>query len=244
MVGINAYLALGSAIVSGVFAGMVFRQFAAKRKVYQLAWGIGLALFTLASSIEFISEVTGGWTVSLYKSYVVLHPTLVAVLGLGTVYLLASKKVGHAFLAYIIVFFPIFLFLIVTAPIAVSESQPDRILCGEGAEQAVCQPGRVVGDDALTGIARRLSFFFNIPGAAALIGGAVYSWYRTRWSYNLLIAAGAGLMATGGTLTTLGQAELLYIFLLIGIAIMFVGFLRSLEVSRAPRPEPVPSSAQ
>ena len=220
-VGVGAYLALGSAIVAGLFAVLVLRQFAAKRKIFQLVWGIGLALFTLASLLEFISELVG-WSVPLYRAYFSLHPTLVAVLGLGTVYLLADKRVGHAFLIYIVGTLALLLAFTLTVPV----------------DESAFVPGRVVGGAAMPDAVRNLSLLFTLPGAVALILGALYSWYRTRWSYNLLIAAGAGLMSLGGTLTRLGQAELLYIFLLVGIAIMFVGFLRSLEVSRAPRPEP------
>ena len=224
-VGVGAYLALGSAIISGVFAALVFRQYAAKRKIFQLAWGVGLALFTLASLFEFISEL-GGWTVPLYRAYFSLHPVLVAVLGLGTVYLLADKRVGHAFLIYILAMLALLLAFTLTVPV----------------DESAFVPGRVVGGAAMPDGVRNLSLLFTLPGAAALIVGALYSWYRTRWAYNLLIAAGAGLMSLGGTLTRLGQAELLYIFLLVGISIMFVGFLRSLEVSRAPRPEAVPAA--
>ncbi|MFQ5837744.1 MAG: hypothetical protein ACE5HJ_03070 [Thermoplasmata archaeon] len=223
----GAYLALGSAIISGVFSALVFRQFVSRKKIYQLSWGVGLALFTLASTLEFVSEL-GEWTIPLYKTYFALHPTLVAVLGLGTVYLLANKKVGHVFLAYILIIFAILLFFTVTAEVKVDEFLP----------------GRIVGAKAMPDAVRGLSFLFTIPGAAALIGGAGYSWYKTRWSYNLLIAAGTILLSLGGTLTRLGRADLLYIFLLVGIAVMFVGFLRSLEVSRVPEPEAVPSAAE
>ncbi len=224
-VGVGAYLALGSAIIGGLFAFLVLRQFASKRKIFQLVWGVGLALFTLASLFEFISEL-GGWSVPLYRAYFSLHPTLVAVLGLGTVYLLADKRYGHVFLVYILGTLALLLAFTLTAPV----------------DESAFVPGRVVGGSAMPDAVRNLSLLFTLPGAAALILGALVSWYRTRWSYNLLIAAGAGLMSLGGTLTRLGQAELLYIFLVVGIAIMFVGFLRSLEVSRAPRPEAVPEA--
>lgn len=241
---VGAYLALGSAIVAGIFAALVFRQYFTKRKVFQLVWGGGLALFTLASALEFVSELAGGWGPALYRTYFSLHPTLVAVLGLGTIYLLADKRVGHGFLVYILVFFGILLFFTATAPLTVSATDPNQILCPADPDPLPCEPGRVVGASAMPDAVRNLSLLFTIPGSAALIGGALYSWYRTRGGYNLLIAAGAALMALGGTLTRFGQAELLYIFLLAGIAIMFLGFLRSLEVTPAVKPQATPASAQ
>jgi hypothetical protein len=224
-ISVGAYLALGSAIVSGAFSALVFRQFVSRRKPFQLSWGLGLALFTAASLLEFVSEL-GGWTIPLYKTYFALHPTLVVLLGLGTVYLLANKKVGHAFLVYILIVLAILIIFTAMAEV--------------DTEQFV--PGRIVGGKAMPDAVRALSFLFTIPGAAALIGGAAYSWYKTRSSYNLLIAAGAIILSTGGALARIGRADLLYIFLLVGIAVMFVGFLRSLEVSRAPAPEAKPAA--
>lgn len=228
-IGVNATLAAASAAVSGVFALMVFRQFVGRRKPFQLAWGIGLALFTLASSLELISELQG-WDVLLYRLYFALHPTLVAILGLGTVYLLADKRWGHGFLAYIAAMTGLLLVLVATV----------EVDAGAFADFQ----GRVVGARGMPDEVRNLSLLFTIPGSVALIGGALYSWWRTRGGYNLLIAGGAALMASGGTLTRQGLSELLYIFLLLGIAILFVGFLRSLEVSTATRAVAVPSGAE
>lgn len=221
----GTYLAMGSAFVSATFSVLVFRQFAARRKAYSMAWGLGLALFTAASAMEVISELSG-WTVPLYRAYFALHPTLVAVLGLGTVYLLANKRIGHAFLAYILVMLAILLFYSLTATVLADEFVP----------------GRVVGGRAMPDSVRSLSQLFTYPGSIALIGGALYSWRKTRWSYNLLIGVGAVLMAMGGVLTRYFSPEFLYIFLLVGIAVMFGGFLRSLEVPHVSRAEGVPSS--
>lgn len=184
-----------------------------------------MALFAAASSMEVISEL-GGWTVPLYRAYFALHPALVAILGLGTVYLLADKRIGHAFLAYILVMLAFLLFYSLTAPVLVDQFVP----------------GRVVGARAMPDSVRSLSQLFTYPGSIALIGGALYSWRKTRWSYNVLIAVGALLMATGGVLTRYFSPEFLYIFLLAGIAVMFGGFLRSLEVPHVSKVEGVPGS--
>ncbi len=217
-------MALGSAVISGAFSVLVFRQFIDRKKPYQLAWGVGLALFTAASALYFVSELLG-WPVPLYRMYFSLHPILVPILGLGTVYLLADKRVGHAFLGYILIISAILLFHAATTSV-----MADKLI-----------PGRVIGGEAMPTFIRNLSFLFTIPGAAALIGGAAYSWYKTRWSYNLLIAAGAVLMSLGGSLARLERPDPLFILLLAGIAVMFGGFLRSLEVSGVPSTRAVPT---
>jgi hypothetical protein len=80
---------------------------------------------------------------------------------------------------------------------------------------------------------------FNTFGTVALVGGAIYSawvyWRRKimphRVISNILIAVGAILPAVGGTHMRLGGGlPLFYIFELVGIIIIFIGFLRSREV--------------
>lgn len=85
---------------------------------------------------------------------------------------------------------------------------------------------------------RILTPFFNIFGTVALVGGAIYSawafWRRRimphRVASNILIALGAMLPLLGGTFARLGRPDFLYILELLGIAVIFLGFLRSREV--------------
>jgi hypothetical protein len=80
---------------------------------------------------------------------------------------------------------------------------------------------------------------FNAFGTLALVGGAVYSafifWRKRilphRVIANILIALGALLPAAGGIhISTNGDLNLFFIFELIGVIIMFIGFLRTKEV--------------
>lgn len=226
-VGTAAGFALGGAVISGVFAAMVFRQYVGRRKLYQLAWSVGLALFAVNATLEFVAFLRG-WDEGLYRAFFALHAPLVALLGLGTVYLMADKRWGHGFLVYILVLTALYLFFSATAPV--------------DAEAFV--PGEVVGGRAMPDDVRSLSQLFTFPGAVALIGGALYSWHRTRWGYNLLIAAGAAIMTAGGILARWFTPEPFYTFLLIGIAVMFAGFLRSREVARAPQPRAAPQAVE
>lgn len=86
---------------------------------------------------------------------------------------------------------------------------------------------------------RLMTPLFNTFGTVALVGGAIYSawvfWRRRimphRVVSNILIAVGAILPAVGGTHMRLGGGlQLFYIFELLGIIIIFIGFLRSREI--------------
>ena len=89
-----------------------------------------------------------------------------------------------------------------------------------------------VGGSAMPAHVRIISPFLTIPGSIALIGGALYSWYIARKSYNLFIATGALLVASGGGLSRFGVDWALYILELLGIAIMYIGFIKSEEAIR------------
>jgi hypothetical protein len=204
-------LPLMSAVISGAFATSVLLQFLHRRKLHQLAWSLGLVLFAFTSFLQGLSEAWG-WTVEMYKVYYPSTALLVGLLGLGTVFLL-GRKYG---LWYAYALIPLAIALYTLAATALVEP-PTEV-------------GVRAGGSGMPPYVRSLGLAFTIPGSIALIGGAGYSWWRTRRSYNLLIAVGAAIVAAGGSLARLGMVELLYATNLIGIAVMFVGFLRSQEV--------------
>ncbi len=95
-----------------------------------------------------------------------------------------------------------------------------------------------------TSIARSITPIFNVYGTLGLAGGAIYSAYlffRKRTLYyrmlgNVLIAAGALAPALGGTLSKAGLPYAVQISNLIGIAIIYAGFLQG---TRTDAPIPV-----
>jgi hypothetical protein len=94
--------------------------------------------------------------------------------------------------------------------------------------------------EAMPGDVRLLTPFFNIFGTLALIGGAAYSawvfWRRRAMPYrvvsSILILVGAMLPAMGGTLSRfdVSSATAHGILILLGVTIIFIGFLRGREV--------------
>ena len=80
----------------------------------------------------------------------------------------------------------------------------------------------------------------NSVGTLVLVGGALWSaWVfwrkrmmRSRMVGLLLIAGGALAVAAGGSLTRFGHQQYLYIAMSIGIAIMFWGYLKTIQVEK------------
>ena len=89
---------------SAAFAVAVLRQYAARRRTHQLAWGVGLAMFALAS-LALTTGVAAGWTPFGFKVYYLFGAMLnVPWLALGTVSLLAGPLARRAYLAGLLLF--------------------------------------------------------------------------------------------------------------------------------------------
>ena len=213
----GAAMSLASAAISAVFAFLVLHQWLARRKAYQLAWTVGLFMFTLAAFMQFIAEAYG-WTEPVYRVYYFLAAPLVAVLGVGSAFL-ANRRLGMALSLYTIVLAVGFAWVVFTAtvsPAALLEPIP----AGNGFPSSV----------------RIWSPLFTVPGSLALIGIALISYWRTRFTFNLWIAAGAIVAAGSGALASLDVPWLLYLGELVGLALLFWGFLASREPAKALRP--------
>ncbi|MFQ6122577.1 MAG: hypothetical protein ACE5LA_05920 [Dehalococcoidales bacterium] len=215
-----ALIPLSSSVVSFVFAVTVLDQFFARRKPYQLVWAIGLFMYFLSTGTEFWTE-TRGLDETIYRLWYLIGAIFVAAyLGMGTIYLLARRHVAHIVMTFLLIASFYAIFRVFTASIDLSALHG---LSGRAMPPTV----------------RLMTPFFNTFGTVALVGGAIYSawvyWRRRLMPHrvvsNILIAVGAILPAFGGIhIRFIGTTQLFYLFELLGIIIIFVGFLRSREV--------------
>ena len=214
-------LSLLSSIVSLIFAVTVLDQFFAKRKPYQLIWAIGLFMFFISTGSMFWREAWGLSEIT-YRLWYLFGAILVAAfLGMGTLYLFTPRRVAHIILAVLLVASVYASFVVFAASIDLSAL---RHSSGEAMPQGV----------------RLITPFFNSFGTIALVGGALYSiwifWRRRLMRHrvvsNILIAVGATLPALGGTLTRVGVSSSTAhaLLILLGVVIIFVGFLRNREI--------------
>lgn len=209
-----------SSIIALIFAIIVLDQFFAKRKSYQLVWAIGLFMYFISTGAEFWA---GAWGLNqvIYRLWYLFGAIFVAAyLGMGTLYLLISRRTAHIIMVILLVVSVYAVFRVFTASIDLSSLQT------------------LSGRAMPTGV-RLMTPFLNSFGTIALVGGAIYSawvfWRRRimphRVVSNVLIAVGAMLPAFGGTLMRLTDSlTAFYLLELLGIIIIFTGFLRSREV--------------
>ncbi len=211
---------LASSVISFVFAVTVLDQFFARRKSYQLVWAIGLFMYFISTGTEFWTEAWGLNEV-IYRLWYLFGAIFVAAyLGMGTLYLLTSRRVGHIIMAILLMVSFYAVFRVFTASLDLSTLQS---LSGIAMPQGV----------------RLMTPLFNTFGTVALVGGAIYSaWVFWRHRFmphrvlsNILIAVGALLIASGGiSFRAGGSVTAYYLLHLLGIIIIFIGFLRNREV--------------
>lgn len=212
-----------SSLISFVFALTVFDQFLTRRKPYQLVWTIGLLIYFVSTGCEFLIGAFGLNSAAYRTWYLGGAIFAAAYLGMGTIYLLFPRRAGHMVMALLLFASIYAIFKVFSAEVELELLSP--------------LPATLTGK-AMPRDVRLLTPFFNTFGSVALIGGALYSawvfWRRRilphRVVSNILIAVGAFFPLLAGTLSRLGVPEFLYIGELLGVTIIFLGFLRSQEV--------------
>ena len=224
-------------LVGGLFAARVWGQWSARRRPHQLAWALGLTGYALASLVEAYVSARP-WTVGLYRVYFPLAAVNVGLLGLGTILLArpdARTAPRTALLAALLGLCAIFA---LAAPFMepLDPAEPVTIKLADGTTQTrpLAEWGPTLGAKAIPfPHPGRVAFLLlNVVGGLALVGGALLSWRATRRPGVLLIAIGALLPFLGGSLSTLLQQDLRIPLQLLGIILMFAGFLKGQDDAR------------
>jgi hypothetical protein len=215
-----------AAAASAAFAVAVLRQYAARRRPHQLAWGVALSMFAVAS-LALTAGVAAGWTPLSFKLYYLFGAVLnVPWLALGTVELLAGPSVRRAYVVGLAVFTALGVVLVALARVTPAD------LAGRLPE----------GKEFLPAAVRVLAVLGNTVGTLVVVGGAVASGLalrsrrdlRPRFEGTLLIALGVLLAAGGGVFAFLESSDKLALGLALGASVMYLGFRRASAPARPP----------
>ena len=222
-------LPLLAAMVSFIFTLMVFDQFLNRHKTYQVVWTIGLFLFALAAFAQFLGTANGWQSNTNYYRLWYLCGAIgtSAFLGMGTIFLMARRRVAVITLAGLLLAFSLAAILVFTAPVDVA-----------ALPTASNQEVKGTGFPAYV---RLLTPFFNIFGAGFLAFGAAQSahtFWRRRIKFNRVVSncfifAGALTASAAGTIERFhlaSGADAFSLATLLGVTFIFIGFLISIEV--------------
>jgi hypothetical protein len=224
---------LVAAMVAFVFAGMLTRQFVARRRPYQLLWAISLAMYGVASTMILVGA-TAGWSRTSFQVYWVLGAVLtVPYLAAGELLLLVKNRSIHIVVWIVLAFVTAYtVFATSLAPTSLA-ALAERLPSGKEVLGATTEA---------YGLPRSIS----TPSYLILLGGVLWSAWKMRgnealrprfWG-TLLIASGATVVAGFASFfAATGNLAGFSLALAVGVSMMFAGFLR------ASRPLAVPEVA-
>jgi hypothetical protein len=202
--------------VGGVFAAVVARQYLRRRKPYQAIWALALAMFAAAALFE-TAGVAFGWADATYKGYYLFGGLLnVGWLGIGSLLLVTSLRVGRIAIGGMVLVSLVALFAVMFA-----HTNHELLKAQVPARGAIDVPAV-------------LPLITNLGGSLLLIGGAAWSAWkaaragapRNRVVGLAALAAGAFIVAGGHSLAqTRGIYVAQPVSEALGIAAMFVGYL-------------------
>jgi hypothetical protein len=214
-----------AALVALVFAALLARQFAERRRSSQAFWAAALLMYAVACTMVALGAADG-WTSGEFRVYWTLGAVLnVPFLAQGELDLLVRNRTVRFALYVLLAFISAYAIAVVrTAPMpGGAAALAERLPSGK----------EVFGDGSP---AHRLPQLISIPAYLILVGGAIWSAWRMRgrpelrdrFVGTLLIVVGATVIAGfGSAFAALGMLLPFSIALLVGIVIMFGGFLRA-----------------
>jgi MFS family permease len=237
-IGILLLYPIINVIVTGLFAGVVTRQYLQRHRAYQFFWAIalGMAFFgSLAYVVMILVHPASDIGVLFFRIYYILGAALIAAwLGLGSIALVASVRMTRICLAVLSV--PSVLAVILIAFTNVDRQQLSQIAGTPGT--GILQPG--TGPWLITII------ILNTLGVVAVVGVAFYSAWQVQRRQgsgsllraNILIIAGALIIALAGTTARLGVKNVFWLIMALGWIVFFIGVLLA---SRARHPATSPT---
>ena len=216
------YFPLVASSIASIFMTLLLYKYSTTKKIHHLIWTAAIFMVFFTSLLEFFSELDG-WTVASYKVYYVMTAPLVALMGLGTLYLLRHKNWSKLFLVYTLVVSAVF--VVAGASATVDEGAFTAPQDGTGSPS-----GSQIGGAAMPSYVRAMSPLLTVPGGLILILGAFYSfWLDRKRRYNLLIALGGVLYMAAGMSARLGVTGLFYAVQTASLVLLFLGFLLGME---------------
>lgn len=218
-------IAVSLGILTTVLASLSARgfvRFARDHNRHQVMWAVGLALGTVATSLELLAYV-GLVNLLLLQTYVFCSAGIVGILSLGGLRAFHSRGWNRGYIVYI--------GTALTAVAAFSFTTPMPV--------SMVSSGVISGNPPLLLLV--LSSLVTVPATVVLLWACVRSLRKNfRWR-GLLMISGASVLGAGGAFYIASFPVMLYYAEFVGIVLLFFGlvdFSRWALASPALAPKP------
>lgn len=214
--------AVVGALVAGVFALELARQWRASRRHHALAWSFALFLYAVGM-VALAAGFALGWSPASFAVYWVAGALLnVPLLAVGQLHLLDGRRAALwwtiAGLAAVWSVGAVLLTPVHTGVLAAADATGG------------IPPGR---EAFAGGLAYQVLRPMTMLGSLVVLVGSIYSGVKTRRYGILLIALGVAVSATSSRFLVAGLDAMVAVVLAVGVTIMYGGFRAA---AKAPRP--------
>lgn len=218
----SAVLFWCAAVLSLVFALNLAGRFRKTHAPVYGWWTVSLGLYLIAFIVEALSVASNWHGVWQYQLYIVASAGLVGAMSVGTTHLaLPGSKVARGYGAYVtLVGLGLILSTIVHPPVL------------HGTWAALNG-----GKQAIVGTTQVAYLLLSAVGGPIVVVGAVWSWWKTRRYYALLIGVGALIPSSAGTMASQGLGLAWFpIMNMVGLVLIFLGYIYSRPRYRSDAP--------
>jgi hypothetical protein len=222
---LHTALAVAAALVALAFACSTYERWLARRRRHELAWSIALVFFCVAA-FSLAAGASIGWSPVVFRLFFLFGAIVnVPFLALGTVYLLAGERTGDR----------------AAAIVALVAAFAAGVIAVSPMKAALPVDQLAQGKDVFGPLPRILAGVASAGGALVIFAGAVWSAARYRrgrmlWA-NVLIASGTATLSASGVFNSvLDEMDAFAITLVVGISVIFAGFLVADSGGRARQP--------
>ncbi|MCU1394727.1 MAG: hypothetical protein JWM34_3155 [Ilumatobacteraceae bacterium] len=228
---LNASLAAAATLVAVAFGFSTLDRWQRRGREHELAWTIALGLFAIGGISLWWAE-SHGWGTAIFRLFFLAGAVLdVPWLALGTVYLLAGREWGNRIRLWLIALSGLATGVILFAPTKIPVGGTDL---PQGSEVFGIGP-RILAAVG-SGVPATLIFVGAVWSAIRVARGRVpalgsgaqrtVSLPKRLALGNALIAVGTLVLSASGTLAgRLGKDRAFAVTLLIGVSVLFAGFL-------------------
>ena len=230
-------LAAAASLVALAFALSTFERWLDRRRPHELAWSLSLLMFAAGSAALWLGAANG-WDGPTFRSFYLFGAIVnVPVLALGTVYLLGGRRTGDIW----------------AIVVGLGSAFAAGVVAVAPFHRPIPAHRLPRGSEVFGPLPRVLAAVASGVGALVVLGGAVWSAVRLARSRraapaggagggttgrvamtgrlvgaNVLIAVGTLVLGAGGVLNSvLDEMEGFAVTLVVGISLIFAGFLVS-----------------
>lgn len=231
LVTLDAALAAAATLVASAFALSTFDRWLRRRRAHEAAWTISLVLFAIGSAALWWAEARG-WSRASFRVFYLAGAILnVPWLALGTVYLLGGRTLGDRVRSWLIGLSGAAVGVTLVAPMSWADvagsDMPQGSELFDAAPRAFAAVGSgvaalVIIIGALWSVAR------SLRGRVPALAGATRQVQNIgrHTTANVLIAVGTLVLSASGSFAgRLGEDRAFAVTLVIGVVILFSGFL-------------------